>query len=62
VVDLGVIEFYGDFAKIIYFVLLFDIYILMHLLEMDEVREDKKWMCPHCVEEKGINPYWICNR
>lgn len=29
--------------------------------EMDEVREDKKWMCPHCVEEKGINPYWICN-
>ncbi|KAM4106505.1 hypothetical protein ACB094_04G070200 [Castanea mollissima] len=29
--------------------------------EMDEVRKDKKWMCPHCVEEKGINPYWICN-
>ncbi|XP_050258065.1 uncharacterized protein LOC126703180 isoform X1 [Quercus robur] len=29
--------------------------------EMDEVRKDKEWMCPHCVEEKGINPYWICN-
>ncbi|XP_023928258.1 uncharacterized protein LOC112039599 isoform X2 [Quercus suber] len=30
-------------------------------IEMDEVRKDKEWMCPHCVEEKGINPYWICN-
>ncbi|XP_077234522.1 uncharacterized protein LOC143876714 [Tasmannia lanceolata] len=29
--------------------------------EMDEVRENKEWMCPHCIEEKGINPYWICN-
>ncbi|XP_038895128.1 cell division cycle-associated 7-like protein [Benincasa hispida] len=29
--------------------------------EMEEVIENKKWMCPHCVEEKGINPYWICN-
>ncbi|XWS48227.1 hypothetical protein CRYUN_Cryun13aG0056000 [Craigia yunnanensis] len=29
--------------------------------ELEEVRENKEWMCPHCVEEKGINPYWICN-
>ncbi|XP_043695868.1 cell division cycle-associated protein 7-like isoform X2 [Telopea speciosissima] len=29
--------------------------------EMEEVRENKEWMCPHCIEEKGINPYWICN-
>ncbi|KAJ4974482.1 hypothetical protein NE237_007656 [Protea cynaroides] len=29
--------------------------------EMEEVRENKEWMCPHCQEEKGINPYWICN-
>lgn len=32
------------------------------LLEMEEVRQRKDWMCPHCIEEKGINPYWICNR
>ncbi|XP_012075846.1 uncharacterized protein LOC105637061 isoform X1 [Jatropha curcas] len=31
------------------------------LLEMEEVRENKKWVCPHCIEEKGINPFWICN-
>ncbi|XP_015581102.1 cell division cycle-associated 7-like protein [Ricinus communis] len=29
--------------------------------EMEEVRENKEWMCPHCIEEKGINPFWICN-
>ncbi|TYJ99045.1 cell division cycle-associated protein 7-like [Cucumis melo var. makuwa] len=29
--------------------------------EMEEVIKNKKWMCPHCVEEKGINSYWICN-
>lgn len=29
--------------------------------EMDEVRENKDWMCPHCVEEKGAKPHWICN-
>lgn len=29
--------------------------------ELEEVKENKKWMCPHCIEEKGINPYWICN-
>ncbi|XP_038984895.1 uncharacterized protein LOC103695830 isoform X2 [Phoenix dactylifera] len=29
--------------------------------EMEEVRMKKDWMCPHCIEEKGINPYWICN-
>lgn len=32
------------------------------LLEMEEVRENKDWMCPHCIEEKGVRPYWICNR
>lgn len=32
------------------------------LLEMEEVRENKEWMCPHCIEEKGVKPYWICNR
>ncbi|XP_031106633.1 cell division cycle-associated protein 7-like [Ipomoea triloba] len=29
--------------------------------EMEEVRANKEWICPHCTEEKGINPYWICN-
>ncbi|PIA42380.1 hypothetical protein AQUCO_02000080v1 [Aquilegia coerulea] len=29
--------------------------------EMEEVRENKHWMCPHCIEEKGVRPYWICN-
>ncbi|KAF3437823.1 hypothetical protein FNV43_RR20579 [Rhamnella rubrinervis] len=29
--------------------------------ELEEVRERKKWMCPHCIEENGTNPYWICN-
>lgn len=32
------------------------------LAEMEEVRENKEWMCPHCVEAKGLNPFWICNR
>jgi hypothetical protein len=30
--------------------------------EMDEVRKNKNWMCPHCIEEKGIKKFWICNR
>ncbi|KAI3463548.1 hypothetical protein Pfo_020211 [Paulownia fortunei] len=29
--------------------------------EMEEVRSNKEWMCPHCMEDKGISPYWICN-
>lgn len=29
--------------------------------ELEEVRENKEWMCPHCIEEKGTKPYWICN-
>ncbi|KAI4347286.1 hypothetical protein L6164_008108 [Bauhinia variegata] len=29
--------------------------------EMEDVRENKEWMCPHCIEEKGKRPYWICN-
>lgn len=29
---------------------------------MEEVRKNKKWMCPHCVEEKGTKKFWICNR
>ncbi|XP_057767648.1 uncharacterized protein LOC130987951 [Salvia miltiorrhiza] len=29
--------------------------------EMEEVRMNKEWMCPHCIEEKGSIPYWICN-
>ncbi|KAG8388148.1 hypothetical protein BUALT_Bualt02G0095800 [Buddleja alternifolia] len=29
--------------------------------EMEEVRSNKDWICPHCMEDKGINPYWICN-
>jgi len=32
------------------------------VLEMEDVRANKEWICPHCTEEKGINPYWICNR
>nr|XP_034908429.1 uncharacterized protein LOC118044295 isoform X3 [Populus alba] len=30
-------------------------------IDIEAVRENKKWMCPHCVEERGTNPYWICN-
>ncbi|XP_047333302.1 uncharacterized protein LOC124936823 isoform X2 [Impatiens glandulifera] len=31
--------------------------------ELEEVKkEEKKWMCPHCIEDQGINPFWICNR
>ncbi|KAI3931767.1 hypothetical protein MKW98_012177 [Papaver atlanticum] len=29
--------------------------------EIEEVRANKKWMCPRCIENKGIRPYWICN-
>ncbi|KAG2535789.1 cell division cycle-associated protein 7-like [Panicum virgatum] len=29
--------------------------------EMEEVRKNKDWMCPHCIEEKGIKKFWICN-
>lgn len=29
--------------------------------ELEEVRANQEWMCPHCVEEKGTKPYWICN-
>jgi hypothetical protein len=29
---------------------------------MEEVRKNKNWMCPHCIEEKGIKKFWICNR
>ncbi|KAI3499700.1 hypothetical protein L1887_35505 [Cichorium endivia] len=29
--------------------------------EMEEVRNNKEWKCPHCIEEEGSKPYWICN-
>eukprot|EP00249_Psilotum_nudum_P001700 c14335_g1_i1 orf=748-1053(-) len=29
--------------------------------DIENVRDNKKWLCPHCSEEKGLNPYWICN-
>ncbi|KAI3785354.1 hypothetical protein L1987_44472 [Smallanthus sonchifolius] len=29
--------------------------------EMEEVRNNKQWKCPHCIEEEGTKPYWICN-
>ncbi|CAI9282131.1 unnamed protein product [Lactuca saligna] len=29
--------------------------------EMEEVRNNKQWKCPHCIEEEGSKPYWICN-
>uniref|UniRef100_A0A0D9VY47 Zinc-finger domain-containing protein n=1 Tax=Leersia perrieri TaxID=77586 RepID=A0A0D9VY47_9ORYZ len=29
--------------------------------DMDEVRKNKNWMCPHCIEEKGVKKFWICN-
>lgn len=29
---------------------------------MEDVKSNKNWMCPHCTEEKGVKPYWICNR
>ncbi|KAG5037311.1 hypothetical protein JHK86_018151 [Glycine max] len=31
-------------------------------LEIEQVRKNKGWMCPHCIEAKEINPHWICNR
>ncbi|KAI3928056.1 hypothetical protein MKW98_023657 [Papaver atlanticum] len=31
------------------------------LPEIEEVRANKKWMCPRCIENKGIRPYLICN-
>ncbi|PWA47215.1 zinc-finger domain of monoamine-oxidase A repressor R1 [Artemisia annua] len=29
--------------------------------EMEEVRNNKQWKCPHCIEQEGSKPYWICN-
>ncbi|XP_042003275.1 cell division cycle-associated protein 7-like [Salvia splendens] len=29
--------------------------------EMEEVRMNKEWMCPHCIEDTGTKPHWICN-
>ncbi|XP_058079694.1 uncharacterized protein LOC131227882 isoform X2 [Magnolia sinica] len=29
--------------------------------EMEKVRNNKKWMCPHCIEDQGLKPFWICN-
>ncbi|KAK1433353.1 hypothetical protein QVD17_10263 [Tagetes erecta] len=29
--------------------------------EMEEVINNKQWKCPHCIEEEGSRPYWICN-
>ncbi|KAJ0456155.1 putative Zinc-finger domain of monoamine-oxidase A repressor R1, Spt6 acidic [Helianthus annuus] len=34
---------------------------LLFCYEMEEVRENKQWKCPHCIEEEGTRPYWICN-
>lgn len=32
------------------------------LIEMEDVIANKQWMCPHCIEEMGTKPFWICNR
>lgn len=29
--------------------------------DIDDVKTNEHWMCPHCIEEKGLKPYWICN-
>ncbi|KAK9066826.1 hypothetical protein SSX86_014149 [Deinandra increscens subsp. villosa] len=29
--------------------------------EMEEVRINKEWKCPHCIEKEGTRPYWMCN-
>eukprot|EP00899_Mesostigma_viride_P008834 jgi/Mesvir1/17952/Mv12998-RA.1 len=29
--------------------------------ELEEARADPNWLCPHCSEEAGDRPYWICN-
>lgn len=29
--------------------------------DLEHVRERVDWLCPHCSEEQGLNPYWICN-
>ncbi|GBG85764.1 hypothetical protein CBR_g40493 [Chara braunii] len=28
---------------------------------IEEVRADPAWLCPHCKEEEGTDPYFICN-
>ncbi|KAF3636011.1 hypothetical protein FXO38_24371, partial [Capsicum annuum] len=39
-----------------------DVVLMRYGEELEEVRANKGWVCPHCVEEKGIKPYWMCNR
>ncbi|XP_031492074.1 uncharacterized protein LOC116258807 [Nymphaea colorata] len=29
--------------------------------DIDEVRKNRNWVCPHCIEAQGSKPYWICN-
>ena len=29
--------------------------------DIEQVRENKNWICPHCSEKTGTKPYWICN-
>ncbi|KAI5084138.1 hypothetical protein GOP47_0000307 [Adiantum capillus-veneris] len=29
--------------------------------DIEQVRQRNDWLCPHCSEEEGVNPYWICN-
>ncbi|MCO5585780.1 hypothetical protein L7F22_039716 [Adiantum nelumboides] len=29
--------------------------------DIEQVRQRNDWLCPHCTEEEGVNPYWICN-
>lgn len=54
--------YFLSYVKVGTFWNVLSILLIMLCLEMEEVRENKEWMCPHCIEEKGINPHWICNR
>ncbi|KAJ7193494.1 hypothetical protein O6H91_08G049600 [Diphasiastrum complanatum] len=29
--------------------------------ELEDVKRNPKWMCPHCFEAEGLDPFWICN-
>ncbi|GBG78794.1 hypothetical protein CBR_g28017 [Chara braunii] len=35
--------------------------LIRYGLSVEEVRANPKWICAHCTEAEGSDPYWICN-
>ncbi|GBG45643.1 hypothetical protein CBR_g79093 [Chara braunii] len=35
--------------------------LLRYGSSLEEVRSNPKWICAHCTEAEGKDPYWICN-